>query len=253
LLVRDIAKEFGPRVKVSVEEYGNSPTAQRFGVRRYPVVFVDDVLFARPKDFGFGGTADISGGLYVPWLDPANQRRFKDDLRRTVSRRLAGEKVTGLDVADVAAAADPGDGPVVLPSIALQDIAGRAIDPRVLADRPVVVEMWATWCPPCKSTMGWLSTLQKKYGDRATVIAIAVDSELAEVRKVADAMKPNYRIVFGTPEVIKAFGAVAAVPKLLVFDRQGRRSQVLYGAPPDLHQQVEAALKQASAAGGSRK
>ena len=32
MLVRDIAKEFGPRVKVSVEEYGNSPTAQRFGV-----------------------------------------------------------------------------------------------------------------------------------------------------------------------------------------------------------------------------
>jgi thiol-disulfide isomerase/thioredoxin len=247
LLVRDIAKEFGPRVKVSVEEYGNSDMAKRFGVRRYPVVFVDDVLFARPKDFGFGGADDISGGLYVPWLDPANQRRFKDDLRRTVTRRLAGEKVAGLDVADVTSGADPADGPSTLPSIALTDIAGRAIDPASLANRPVVVEMWATWCPPCRSTMAWLNTLQKQYGNRATVIAIAVDSKAEDVQKIAASLKPNYRVVIGTPEVIKAFGAVAAVPKLLVFDRQGRRSQVLYGAPPDLHKQIEAAVKKASA------
>jgi thiol-disulfide isomerase/thioredoxin len=246
LLVRDIAKEFGSRVKVSVEEYGSSAMARRFGVRRYPVVFVDDVLFARPKDFGFGGTDDVSGGLYVPWLDPANQRRFKDDLRRTVSRRLAGENVAGLDVADVTTGADPADGPPMLPSIALKDIAGRAIDPGALAKGPVVIEMWATWCPPCRSTMAWLNTLQKKYGDRATVIAIAVDSKADDVRKVAAALKPRYRIVMGTPEVIKAFGAVAAVPKLIVFDKQGRRSKVLYGAPPDLHEQIEAAVKKAS-------
>ena len=249
MLVRDVAKEFGSRVKVSVEEYGNSDMARRFGVRRYPVVFVDDVLFARPKDFGFGGADDVSGGLYVPWLDPANQRRFKDDLRRTVTRRLAGEKVTGLDVADVTSGADPGDGPPTLPSIALKDIDGRAIDAAALADRPVVVEMWATWCPPCRSTMAWLNTLQKQYGNRATVIAIAVDSKAEDVQKIAATLKPNYRIVMGTPDVIKAFGAVAAVPKLIVFDKQGRRSQVLYGAPPDLHKQIEAAVKKAT---GSR-
>jgi hypothetical protein len=94
--------------------------------------------------------------------------------------------------------------------------------------------------------MGWLSTLQKKYGNRATVIAIAVDSDAGEVRKVVAALKPNYHIVFGTADVIKAFGAVAAVPKLIVFNRQGRRAQVLYGAPPDLHQQIEAAVKKAA-------
>jgi thiol-disulfide isomerase/thioredoxin len=247
LLVRDIAKEFGTRVKVSVEEYGNSDMARRFGVRRYPVVFVDEVLFARPKDFGFGGAEDISGGLYVPWLDPANQRRFKDDLRKTVTRRLAGEAVTGLNVADVTSEADASEGPTTMPSMALTDISGKAIDPKTLANRPVVVEMWATWCPPCRATMAWLPTLQKQYGDRVTIIAIAVDSKAEDVAKVAATLKPNYPIVMGTPEVIKAFGAVAAVPKLIVFDKQGRRSQVLYGAPPDLHQQIEAAVKKAVA------
>jgi thiol-disulfide isomerase/thioredoxin len=246
LLVRDVAKELGPRVRVSVEEYGNSDMARRFGVRRYPVVFVDDVLFARPKDFGFGGADDTSGGLYVPWLDPANQRRFKDDLRKTATRRLAGEKVAGLDVADVTTASDASEGPLTLPSIELKDIAGRAVDPASLARRPVVIEMWATWCPPCRSTLNWLKTAQKKYGDRVTVIAIAVDSKAEDVQKIAATLQPGYRIVMGTPEVIKAFGAVAAVPKVMIFDRTGRRAKVVYGAPPDLHEQIEHAVQAAT-------
>ena len=85
-----MANEFDGRVKVVVEEFGNSPMATKFGVRRYPVVFVDDVLVARPKDFGFGGAEDVSGGLYVPWLDPANQRKFKADLRRAGYREVKG-------------------------------------------------------------------------------------------------------------------------------------------------------------------
>lgn len=237
-----MAQEFGGRVKMIVEEYGNSPTAERFGVRRYPVVFVDDVLVARPKDFGFGGPEDVSGGLYVPWLDPANQRRFKQDLRRTVVRRLAAENVTGLDLADIQTAASA-DGPDQLPAIALRDVNGRTIDPGALAGRAVVVEMWATWCPPCRSTLAWLSDLQRRHGDRLAVIAVAVDSKPEDVLRMVGELKPAYSVVMGTPEVIAGYGAVAAVPKLFVFDSTGRRAQVLYGAPPDLHDQIEAALK----------
>ena len=244
--MRDVAKEFDGKVKVVVEEYGSSPMATRFGVRRYPVVFVDDVLVARPKDFGFGGAEDVSGGLYVPWLEPANQRKFKDDLRRTVVRRLAGEAVAGLDVADVATDAEASEGAPTLPTLPLKDISGATINPARLANRPVIVELWATWCPPCRSTMAWLPSLQRKYGDRATVLAIAVDSRLEDVRTMSRSFKPNYPIVMGTPEVIKAFGAVAAVPKLLIYDAQGRRAKILYGAPPDLHQQIEAAVKNAA-------
>lgn len=241
-----MASEFKGRVRVKVEEYGDSDIAKRFGVRRYPVVFVDDVLMARPKDFGWGAKEDISGGLYVPWREPASQRRFKDDLRRTISRRLAGEKVAGLNTADVATP-DPGlDGPPQLPSIALTTIAGRELGPTYGNGRVVVVELWATWCPPCRSTLEYLNTVQRQNAKDVSVVAIAVDSPRDEVARMAERVKATYDVVFGTEEIVKAFGAVAAVPKVLIFDRTGKLRRVIHGAPPDLHKQLEAGIATAS-------
>lgn len=231
-------------MKVSIEEYGNSDMAKRFGVQRYPVVFVDDVLLARPKDFGFGRPEDTSGGLYVPWLQPANQRKFKSDLHRAVARRLAGERVEGLDLADVTTAADAVEGPARLPSIALTGLDGTPVDSASLSGHTVVVEMWATWCPPCRSTLAWLDTFQRDHPD-VRVLALSVDSSLEDVQKLADAIKPSYRMIYGSKEIETAFGAAAAVPKLLIFGPSGARAEVLYGAPPDLHQQIEAAVARA--------
>jgi thiol-disulfide isomerase/thioredoxin len=246
LLIKDVASEFGDRVKVVTEDYGDSPTAEKWGVRRYPVVFVDDVLVARPKDFGFKGEDDKSAGLYVPWQQPANQQRFKSDLRRMVEMRLRGEHVAGLDVNDVRTEATlTADGPAALPAISAEGITGGRLDTAALRGKVVVVEMWATWCPPCLSTMKWLNTLQGKYGDRVEVIAIAVDSPADAVQKLAADLKPRYRIVQGTPEVIAQFGEIAAVPKLFIFDRSGQRSQTFYGAPPNLHQRIAAAVDRA--------
>jgi thiol-disulfide isomerase/thioredoxin len=243
LLIKDVASELGDRVKVVTEEYGNSPMAQKWGVRRYPVVFVDDVLVARPKDFGFKGEDDKSHGLYVPWQQPGNQQRFKADLRRMVEMRLRGEHVAGLDVNDVRSEAKlTADGPAALPPLAADTVTGTRLDAHALAGKVVVVEMWATWCPPCLSTMKWLNTLQQQYGDRIAVVAIAVDSPADQVQKMAADLKPTYYIMQGTPEIVAQFGEVAAVPKLFIFDKGMRRSQTFYGAPPDLHQKIRAAV-----------
>jgi thiol-disulfide isomerase/thioredoxin len=247
LLIKDVAGEFSGRVKVVTEEYGNSEMAKRFGVRRYPVVFVDDVLVARPKDFGFAGPED-SGGRYVPWREPANQERFKRDLRTMVARRLQGERIEGVapdeDVADL-------DGPATLPPGPFARLSGAPLDFDRLRGRIVIVEMWATWCPPCRSTLAWLNALQKRRKGDVEVVAIAVDSKEADVRRMVSEMKLSFSIVMGSAAVIKQFGEVASVPKLMIFDRAHRRSDVIYGAPPDLHERLERLVGEAAAKSGS--
>ena len=241
MLIKDVAGEFGSKVRVVTEEYGNSPTATKFGVRRYPVVFVDDVLMARPKDFGFAGPDDKTPGRYVPWGNPTNQQRFKTDLRRVVERRLKGEAVEGLNVEDVRTGADE-EGPPSVPPLNTKTISGRQLNLDEFRGKLVVVEIWATWCPPCIETLGWLDKLQRAHPNRLAVVALAVDSPEAEVRKLTAKMKPSYEVVMASPEVIAPFGAVAAVPKMFIFDAAGKRARVFYGSPPDQHQKVEQAL-----------
>jgi hypothetical protein len=93
LLIRDVAAELGARVEVKIEEYGRSELARRSRIKRFPVVFVDGQLLARPEDFGFDDGADGQRGKYVPWRDTANQRRFRDDLKAVALKRLGGSVI----------------------------------------------------------------------------------------------------------------------------------------------------------------
>ena len=61
-----------------VENYGDSPLAKRFGVTRYPAIFVDDVLVAKPKDFGFYGKGEGAGdGRYTPLKSAQAHQRLR--------------------------------------------------------------------------------------------------------------------------------------------------------------------------------
>ncbi|HXO18655.1 MAG TPA: TlpA disulfide reductase family protein [Thermoanaerobaculia bacterium] len=236
-----MAQEFGGQVRFVAENYGDSLLAKRFGVTRYPAIFVDDVLVATPKDFGFYGRGEGAGdGRYTPLRSAASHERFRADLKRMIELVLAGRK----DAARAAAppAPETSGETAALPAVTLKGLDGRALSRAGLAGRVVVVELWATWCPPCRGTLGWLGELRKKHGDRLEVVAVAVESEEANVRKLAGELDLPVVWVMGTPELVRAFGDLTAVPTLLVFDRQGRAAGAFYGASPGLHEEVEATL-----------
>ena len=232
MLIKEVVQKYEGRVRFVNENWGTSALAARFGLKRYPVVFVDEVLVAKPKDFGGW---DHKGGRYAPWRDPANHEKFKKDLSRMIglamrdSRELAREYQVEPDE-DIEIAS--------LPAFSLQDIQGQTIESANLSGRVVVVEFWATWCPPCRSTLDWLGEVKRRYGDRVTVLAMAVESEEAEVRQLTGALVPGVTVVMGSAELIKSFGDINSVPTMFVFDRQGKTASAFYGAPKDLHQKV---------------
>jgi len=233
-------------VRFVVENYGESELARRFGVTRYPAIFVDDVLVATPSDFGFYGRGQKEGGRYAPLKSAAAHERFRDDLGRMIDLLLAGRK----DDARAAAAAPSSTVQVdKLPSLALTGLDGRPVSRNEMAGRVVLVEFWATWCPPCRGTLAWLGDLQKGRGEDLVVLAIAVESEEEDVRRIAAELSIPVRWAVGTPEVARAFGDVSAVPTLLLFDRQGRAAGTFYGAPPGLHEAAEKAIAAAATAG----
>ena len=222
-----------------VENYGNSELAKRYGVTRYPAIFVNDILVAKPKDFGFYGKGEGGGdGRYTPWKDPKSYERFRVDLKKMIEIVLANDEDELRQVKE-RAKEDAGLEIARLPEFTVQDLSGKPITSKDLAGRVVLVEFWATWCPPCRGTLSWLGQLQKQYGDRLTVLAIAVESDEADVKEVAKTLNLPIQWALGTPEVARSFGDIAAVPTLFLFDAKGETIDVFFGATPDLHENAE--------------
>jgi hypothetical protein len=125
-----VVNGFGGKARFVVENYGASELAKRFGVTRYPAIFVDDVLVATPKDFGFYGKGEGGGdGRYTPWRSAESHERFRADLARMVELILAGRK----DAARAEAApARPGE-IAALPDLALTGLDGKPLSRADLA------------------------------------------------------------------------------------------------------------------------
>ena len=223
------------------ENYGASALARRFGVTRYPAIFVGDVLVATPKDFGFYGAGEgADGGRYAPLRSAASHERFRADLGRMIDLLLAGRTAEAR-----AGAADTRERD--LPRLPALDLAALGGGPRItnasLAGCVVLVEFWATWCPPCRGTLRWLGEVKRRYGDRLDVVAVAVESDSAAVAKFAADSGLPLRFALGDSSLARAFGDISAVPTLFLFDTTGRRIESAFGAPPDLHARVESRLE----------
>ena len=237
MLIKEVVQNYKGKAKFVSENWGNSRLAKRYGIKKYPVVFVEEVLVAKPEDFGGWGQPT---GKYAPWKEPANHEKFKQDVARmidlTMRDRAKAAKAIQTQTESIAEI-------TALPNLSAQDLQGQRIESADLSGKIVVVEFWATWCAPCRSTLNWLSELKQRHGDNLEVLAIAVESDEAEVRKLAQALNLSARVLMGTEAMAASFGTINSVPTMFVFDRQGKTATIFYGAPEDLHPKAERLLK----------
>lgn len=233
--MRDVVDRYGGEVGYTVENWGESALAARLGIDRYPAVFVDDAVFALPRDLGFYG-ANGATGRYTPWRDPANHARFRQDLIKLLDRVLAGEKVEhgGTPRQDEKLAR--------VPAFSLSALDGKALSQADLSGHPAVIEFWATWCVPCRTTLPFLGKLAAEHPE-LRVLAIAVESEEKEVRAAAASLPASMSVALGTPEVARAFGDLTAVPTTFVVDAEGKVVSAIYGSPPGIEEQLRRAVE----------
>lgn len=109
------------------------------------------------------------------------------------------------------------------PAWELKDVNGKPVQSADFKGKVVILDFWATWCPPCRQEIPGFISLQKKYGkDGLTVVGVALDAEGAKV--VAPFIKKNginYPIVLGDDKVTRAFGGIEAIPTTFIIDREG--------------------------------
>lgn len=116
--------------------------------------------------------------------------------------------------------------PARVADFTVRTIDGRTITRADLRGKVILVNFWATWCPPCKAEIPDLIALQEKYRDHLQVIGISEDEGSPEaVRQFVTEHKINYPVVMSSSELRDAFPGVSGLPTSFVLDPESRVAQ----------------------------
>lgn len=114
----------------------------------------------------------------------------------------------------------------IAPDFTLQDLHGRDVTLSQLRGKVVLLEFWATWCPPCRATVPELVALQGKFKGRGfTVLGISVDDEdghlRAELSEFSGKFHINYPVLVGSEAVERDY-KVWSIPQSFLIDKNGK-------------------------------
>jgi cytochrome c biogenesis protein CcmG, thiol:disulfide interchange protein DsbE len=135
---------------------------------------------------------------------------------------------------------------VKAPDFTLEDLSNKKISLSQYAGKVVVLDFWATWCPPCRMSIPELVNLQDKYRENGLVIlGISVDSAGTKTAYLSDFMekyKINYTILRADEKITgKYFGdSEFSIPTLFIVNREGMVVDIYSGYSPGA---VEKSLK----------
>ncbi|MFH0731672.1 MAG: TlpA disulfide reductase family protein [Candidatus Omnitrophota bacterium] len=117
------------------------------------------------------------------------------------------------------------------PSFTLTDINGNSFDSSGLKGKVVILDFWATWCPPCREEIPHFVELDKQYNDKGlAVVGISLDEGGASaVKSFAQENGISYPILIGTQEVQSAYGGIRGIPTTFIIDRNGNIVQKVVG------------------------
>jgi thiol-disulfide isomerase/thioredoxin len=133
------------------------------------------------------------------------------------------------------------------PALALKDLRGRALRLSDYKGKVVLLNFWATWCPPCRAEMPALIKMQREYRSKGLqVLGVTYPpQEIGEVRQFVRKLGVNYPIALGTKELKSLFDETETLPLTLVIDRQGNIIDRIEGIllPQEFEQKIKPLLK----------
>lgn len=157
-----------------------------------------------------------------------------------------------------------GNKPVSINDVPLKDAQARPLKPiaemswtgfegtvEKLKDhrgKVVILDFWATYCPPCIEEIPHLKALKEKYGPELLVVGLHVGGEedRPKVPEFVERLKITYPLAYPEDALTSfIFGAETAIPQTAIFDRQGRLAKKIVGFDAAIKAELDEAVETA--------
>ena len=117
------------------------------------------------------------------------------------------------------------------PAWQLKDMDGKPVKLADFKGKVVILDFWATWCPPCRKEIPGFIALQKKYaGKGVSVVGVSLDEGgAAAVKSFVKQNGMNYPVVLGDQQIAMAYGGITSIPTTFVIDKDGNVAAVHEG------------------------
>lgn len=126
------------------------------------------------------------------------------------------------------------------PDFTLKTLEGKEIRLSSLKGKVVLINFWATWCPPCREEMPLFERVYKKYRDKGfEILAISTDSSQEQVRKFIRDFKVSFPVLMDDGNVSNLY-MIQGLPTSFLLDREGKIVKVKLGK----YTEVERDLKE---------
>ena len=104
----------------------------------------------------------------------------------------------------------------------LDDLQGKSWRLKSLQGKVVLVNFWATWCPPCRKEMPDLDALYRRFKDQGLVILAISDEEVDKIKSYLAERPVTYPILLDPGRKVNDLFRINGIPKSFVYDREGK-------------------------------
>ena len=109
--------------------------------------------------------------------------------------------------------------PIPAPLFSSKSLNSRQITLQDLKGKVVIIDFFATWCPPCAAEIPHFVFLSSKYADKVKVIGVSVDDSSDDVVPFIKEKRIIYPIVMSEGKLDKLYGGISSIPTTFILDQ----------------------------------
>lgn len=118
------------------------------------------------------------------------------------------------------------------PDLNLRDMNGKTVQLSDFKGKVIILDFFATWCPPCKQEIPDFIELQKQYGSQGFVMIGVSLSRPEDVKPFAERLGVNYIILIADSYATNAYGPIRSIPTTYIIDKDFKIAKKYIGFRP---------------------